>query len=149
MGFATHLGGWLLGTVKEGDKVNTGGTVSLQYARITAPALTATGITLPAGAIIEDITIDVTTLFDGTTPTLSVGVTGTPALYASGSVLTAAARVRPAFTAAQMTALSNVGTTDVPVLLTNTAANSTVGSALVKITYVVRDSAGNLRPTSA
>lgn len=149
MGFATHLGGWLLGTVKEGAEANTGGTVVVQYARLTAPALTATGIRLPAGSIIEDITIDVTTLFDGTSPTLSVGTAASPTLYASASVLTAAARVRPAFTGAQLTAISNVGTADVAVLLTNTAANSTVGSALVKITYVVRDSAGNLRPTSA
>lgn len=149
MGFATHLGPWLLGTNKEGSGVNTGGTVSLQYNTLTAPALTVNGLTLPAGALIEDITIDVTTLFDGTTPTLSVGTVATPTLYASGVVLTAAARLRPAFTAAQLAAMRNIGTTDVAVLVTNTAANSTVGSAFIKITYVVRDSAGNLRPTAA
>ena len=149
MGFATHLGPWLLGTVKENAGVNTGGTVSLQYNTLTAPALTVNGLTLPAGAVIEDIVVDVTTLFDGTTPTLSVGTVATPTLYASGVALTAAARLRPTFTAAQLAAMRNIGTTDVAVLVTNTAANSTVGSAFIKITYVVRDSAGNLRPTAA
>lgn len=149
MGFATHLGPWLLGTNKEGAGVNTGGTESLQYNTLTAPALTVNGVTLPAGAVITDIVVDVTTLFDGTTPTLSVGTVATPTLYASGVVLTAAVRLRPTFTAAQLAAMRNIGTTDVAVLVTNTAANSTVGSAFIKIHYTVRDSAGNLRPLTA
>lgn len=147
MGFATHLGGWLLGTIKEGANVNTGGTLSVQYVTLTAPAQTAT-LNLPAGTMIEDIVADVTTAFDGTTPLISVGVTGTLGLFASG-VATAAGRARPTFTAAQLTAMRNIGTADVPVVVSNSAANSTAGSVTVKITYVVRDAAGNLRPTSA
>lgn len=149
MGYSTHLGPQLLGTVKEGSGVNTGGVEVIQYNTLTAPALTVNGLTLPAGAIITDIVVDVTTLFDGTTPTLSVGTVATPTLYASGVVLTAAVRLRPTFTAAQLAAMRNIGTTDVAVLITNTAANSTVGSAFVKIHYVLRDSAGNLRPSAA
>lgn len=148
MGFATHLGAWLLGTVKEGPAVNTGGTASLQYVTLTAPAQTVT-LNLPAGAMIEDIVVDVSTLFDGTTPALSVGITGTLGLYASGVALTAAGRLRPTFTGAQLTAMRNIGTSDVQVVVSNSAANSTVGTAFVKITYVVRDAFGNLRPPSA
>ena len=66
MGFATHLGPWLLGTVKDttgttaGSVRNTGATIvaqtntaSFTFAAINS-SLTGTAFCLPAGALITD-----------------------------------------------------------------------------------------------
>lgn len=109
MGFATHLGPWLLGTVKDttgttaGTIRNTGATIVLQSGEYNAPSgistaapYTSTAVTiavLPAGSIIHAIIADVTTAFVGatgaTTLTFQTGnaTTGTPTAFAAGTQL--------------------------------------------------------------
>jgi hypothetical protein len=109
MGFASHLGPWLLGTNKyttgttAGTIQNMGATVVLQSGSYTTPAGVSTaapytGTTtqiavLPAGAIIHAIIADVTTAFVGasgaTTLTFQTGnaTTGLSSNFASGSAL--------------------------------------------------------------
>ena len=74
MGFATHLGPWLLGTVK-----NTTGTTAGTIRNMGATVVTQTGLTtvndttattefvLPAGAQILEFFVDITTAYAGTT----------------------------------------------------------------------------------
>lgn len=149
MGFSTHLGPFLLGTIKEGAGANTGLVDVVQTATMTAPAAAVSTIILPAGAIILDIVADVTVLFNGTTPTLNVGTAATPTLYASGLALTAVGRLRPTSTAPQLVAMANVGTTDVTVRIGNAAGDSSAGTVIVKIHYAVRADNGAARPTAA
>lgn len=146
MGMSSHLGPLRLGTIKEGSDSDMGLVSSYQYTTLPAPAQSISNIWLPAGAMIIDIIVDVSPLFDGTTPTLNVGTAASPTLYASGVALTAAARVRPTFTAAQLIAIQNVGATNVRVQVQNTAANSTVGVVRVTIEYVMRQSTGSVAP---
>ena len=109
MGFASHLGPWLLGTVKNttgttaGTIRNMGATIVLQSGSYTTPAgvstaapYTGTATTvavLPAGAIIHAIIVDVTTAFVGatgaTTLTFQTGnaTTGLPSNFAAASTL--------------------------------------------------------------
>jgi hypothetical protein len=109
MGFATHLGPWLLGTVKDttgttaGLIRNTGATIVLQPGDYTTPAgvstaapYTGTAVTiavLPAGAIIHAIIADVITPFVGasgaTTLTFQTGnaTTGLSTNFAAASQL--------------------------------------------------------------
>jgi len=62
MGFATHLGPWLLGTTKNttGSTAaltrNTGCTVVSQSANVVYGTLTGNAISIPAGAQIVDVT---------------------------------------------------------------------------------------------
>lgn len=44
---------------------------------------------LPAGAVVTTGTLWVKTAFNGTTPTVSIGVAGTPALYLAATAVTA------------------------------------------------------------
>jgi hypothetical protein len=109
MGFASHLGPWLLGTVKNttgttpGTIRNMGATIVLQPGSYTTPAgvstsaaYTGTATTvavLPAGAIIHAIIADVTTAFVGasgaTTLTFQTGnaTTGLSSNFAAASTL--------------------------------------------------------------
>ena len=63
MGFATHLGPWLLGTVKNttgstaGTIRNMGATVVSQSADVVYGTLTGTAFVLPAGAQVTDVTV--------------------------------------------------------------------------------------------
>jgi len=74
MGFATHLGPWLLGTVKNttgttaGTIRNMGAAVVTQSATTTVSDTTAvTLFVLPAGAQINNFLVDITTAYAGTT----------------------------------------------------------------------------------
>lgn len=84
MGFATHLGPWLLGTVKDttgttvGTIRNTGTTAVTQTKPITfANTTETTAFVLPAGAIVREILLytDVAA-FNGTTPTVTIRIGG-------------------------------------------------------------------------
>ena len=109
MGIATHLGPWVLGTVRSttgttaGLIRNTGATTVLQSATYTTPVgvstaapYTGTATTiavLPAGAIVHAIIADVTTAFVGasgaTTLTFQTGnvTTGLSTNFAAASQL--------------------------------------------------------------
>ena len=129
MGFATHLGPWLLGTVKDttgttaGTVRNTGATLVTQ--QVTLVASSAVTVMIPAGSIIHDVKSYMTTGAAGT-PDVTVGGT------TIGTLSTAAGLNNLVVTAA------NVGATDAILSFTATAASAGV----LSVAYTVRGSDG-------
>ena len=166
MGFATHLGPWLLGTVKNttgttaGTIRNMGATiVSQSYTAATATILASpTAVqmfTLPAGAQILCFDIYVITALTGASNCgVVIGTSGTSNFYMTTlNTGTSVVQVSPATIAAATVAskTNNVGTTDAIIYGTFTAAtaDATAGSIVVSVTYTVRDSDGSANPASA
>jgi hypothetical protein len=150
MGFATHLGPWLLGTVKNttgstaGTIRNMGATTVSQSANVVFGTLTGTAFVLPAGAQITDIKIVTTTVFSAaTTAKLSIGAvdfTTTGTITSVGGISLTANATTPAL-------FLNVGTTDAIVTYTLAGTALSTGAATIIITYSVRDSNGSANPT--
>jgi hypothetical protein len=147
MGFATHLGPWLLGTVKNttgttaGTVRNTGCTVVTQNATVSqTDSGTVTFGALPAGAMITGVQfITPTTAF--TSGTISISVAGT-ALVTTQNLPTALGVASVTIATTGGAVANNVGTTDALVTYTlGTPVGSGAASTLV-ITYVVRNSDG-------
>jgi hypothetical protein len=166
MGIASHLGPWLLGTVKNttgttpGLLRNMGATVVLQNSSYTTPSGvstsaaytgTATAIAvLPAGAVIHAIIADVTTAFVGasgaTTLTFTTGnaTTGLTSNFASGStlgVITATSSIavgRSTVTpnTTNLALFNNVGTTDLIVQVTFATAGNYTSGGAVNLQVV-------------
>lgn len=174
MGFATHLGPWLLGTVRNttgttvGTIENCGATVVTQtfkknYTGQAASATTDTICVLPAGAQIVDIFIDTTVAFTGSTAAnVSIGDGTTAALYWAATDVTALGRAAISNAASKLgawcgiasTASPNgigIGPTDVKIVatMTPTVAAVTAGTVQYTIMYVVADSNGSQFPASA
>ena len=175
MGFATHLGPWLLGTVKNttgttaGTIQNTGSTSVTQTKKVVytgavaAAAVTTTLFTLPAGAQITSIHIDTLVAFTGSTAAnVVIGTSGTTNLYWASSDITAQGRLANTNAASKLanwagaatTASPNgagIGATDVTVqaVLTPTVADVTAGTVQYTIVYTVADSNGTQSPASA
>ena len=97
MGLASHLGPWLLGTVKNttgtiaGEIRNMGATTCAQAFPVAYTDITAGtyAFTLPAGAQILTAQFNTTTAYATTTPTYALFVNGTAInTAANGSVFT-------------------------------------------------------------
>ena len=153
MGFATHLGPWLLGTVKDttgttaGTVRNTGATIVAQTTNLTAAqvaGLTGTLGFIPAGAVITSVQFLTTTLFASAT-TLKVTIAGVD--VATASTITTAGTIVVAPAATFTPVQANVGTTDAAVTFTATGTSST-GAVTVIIAYIVRGSDGSSAPTA-
>lgn len=159
MGFATHLGPWLLGTVKNttgtvaGTIRNMGATtvtqsVTLPYSALTGGG-TGTAFVLPAGSAITNMQFLTTTTFSSAaTVKLTIGSTDiTGATTVTGP---AAPTAMTAATAADATTalIGNVGSTDAIVTYTGTGTALTAGSVTIIVTYIVRNSDGAANPTS-
>jgi len=174
MGFATHLGPWLLGTVRNttgttvGTIENCGATVVSQtfkknYTGQAASATTDTICVLPAGAQILDINIDTLIAFTGSTAAnVSIGDGTTAALYWASTDVTSAGRAAisnasaklGAWCGAASTASPNgigIGPTDVKIIatMTPTVAAVTAGTVQYTVVYTVADSNGSQFPASA
>jgi len=174
MGFATHLGPWLLGTVRNttgttvGTMENCGATVVSQtfkknYTGQAASATTDTVCVLPAGAQILDINIDTTIAFTGSTAAnVSIGDGTTAALYWAATDVTSAGRADISNAAAKLGAWCGaastasptgigIGSTDVKIIatMTPTVAAVTAGTVQYTIVYTVADSTGLQFPASA
>jgi len=174
MGFATHLGPWLLGTVKNttgttvGTIENIGATVVSQtfkkdYTGQAASATTDLICVLPAGAQISFIHIDTLVAFTGSTAAnVTIGDGTTAALYWASTDITAQGRAAvsnastklAAWCGAASTASPNgigIGPTDVKIIatLTPTIAAVTAGTVQYTIVYSVADSTGAQSPASA
>ena len=154
MGFATHLGPWLLGTVKDttgttaGTVRNTGCTVVAQTVNLTAAqvaGLTGTLGFIPAGAAITSVQFLTTTLFASAT-TLKVTIAGVDVNTAS--TITTANTIVATNSATFTPVAANVGATDAAVTFTATGTSVT-GAVTVIIAYVVRNSDGTSFPASA
>jgi hypothetical protein len=158
MGFATHLGPWLLGTVKNttgitaGTIQNTGATTVNQTATMGVATTTATTIAvLPAGAQITSIFVDITTAFAGSTGnTITIQTAGGTALATVGSASTtplAVGRATTTLSGTNIATLLNVGTTDLVLqVIYACAGTASGGAAQVTIQYIVKDSSGNMSP---
>jgi hypothetical protein len=174
MGFATHLGPWLLGTVKNttgttvGTIENLGATICSQtfkkdYTGQAASATTDTVCVLPAGAQIVDIKIDTLVAFTGSTAAnMSLGDGTTAALYWASTDITSQGRLAYTNAATKLvnwcgatsTASPNgigIGSTDVKIIatMTPTVAAVTAGTVQYTIMYVVANSNGAQLPSSS
>ena len=153
MAFASHLGPWLLGTVKNttgttaGNIRNMGATQVAQTIPVTAgtfTSLTGTLGSVPAGALITGVTIITSTLFNSAT-TLIVTIGGTDT--ATATTITAAG-VYPITLATTFAATAaNVGSTDALITYTATGTPAT-GAATIVVSYVVRNSDGAANPSA-
>ena len=160
MGFATHLGPWLLGTVKNttgttaGTIRNMGATVVCQTGATTVSDTTATTLfVIPAGAQITNFFVDITTAYAGTTGnTITIRTSGGSSLATVGSASTtplAVGRATVAITGAQIATLLNVGSTDLIVqVIYACAGTASGGAATVTCQYIVKGSDGAANPTS-
>jgi hypothetical protein len=159
MGFATHLGPWLLGTVK-----NTTGTTAGTIRNMGATTVAQTGLTtvndtsavtlfvIPAGAQILDFIVDITTAYAGTTGnTITIQTAGGSSLATVGSASTtplAAGRATVTNTGAQVATFVNVGTSDLIVqVIYACAGTASGGAATVTCRYTVRGSDGAANPS--
>lgn len=159
MGFATHLGPWLLGTVKNttgttaGTIRNMGATIVIQDGALSYTDTTAkTVAVLPAGAQIINVFVDVTTAFNaGTNNVITIQTAGGSSLAtvtATGANITTG-RATVVLTAAQMATILNVGTSDliVQAVFAGTGSAATTGVANITIQYAVLASDGSANPS--
>jgi hypothetical protein len=102
----------------------------------TTNAVSAT-MTIPQGSRIIDIITDTPTVWNSaTSDTLSVGILAAGTDYASGvDVKTTGLRIRPTFTGAQLTAMSNVGSSTTVVATVTPVGSATAGSTIVTLVY--------------
>jgi hypothetical protein len=160
MGFATHLGPWLLGTVKNttgttaGTIRNMGATVVTQSATTTVNDTTATTLfVLPAGAQINNFLVDITTAYSGTTGnTITIQTSGGTALATVGSASTtplALGRATTTLSGTNIATILNVGATDLIVqVIYACAGTASGGAASITCVYTVKGSDGAANPTS-
>lgn len=170
MGFATHLGPWLLGTIKNttgttvGTNVrNLGVTTVAQtfkkdYSTVTTAGRTDTIAVLPAGSVITQIYVDTLIAFTGSTAAnMKLGDGTTANLYWDTTDITTAGRL--ATTNAQLAAWfgvattaapagKGVGATDVKIVatLTPTVATVTAGTVQYTVIYMVNGPDGATYP---
>jgi len=161
MGFATHLGPWLLGTVKNttgttvGTIRNMGATVVAQTATTTVNDTTAvTEFVLPAGAQIIEFFVDITTAYAGTTGnTITIQTAAGNSLATVGGATTtplAVGRATVSVTGAQIGTYLNVGSTDLVVQAVYACAGTASGgAATLTCVYIVKGSDGVANPASA
>ena len=174
MGFATHLGPWLLGTVRNttgttvGTIENCGATIVSQtfkkdYTGQAASATTDTICVLPAGAQINFIHIDTLVAFTGSTAAnVQIGDGSTAALYWASTDVTSQGRAAISNASAKLSAWcgaattaspngAGIGSTDVKIIatMTPTVAAVTAGTVQYTIIYTVANSNGNQFPASA
>jgi hypothetical protein len=151
MGFATHLGPWGTGTVKDttgttpGTVRNVGLMVLSQSGDLAAGVSPTVVATLPAGSQILNIYVNTTTLFNAAT-TLTIGDGTTANKYLTSTTITSAGVISTAGGNLVGTAINNIGTSDV--LVTATLGGSAVtGAATVTVVYVQKNSNGSATPT--
>ena len=155
MGFASHLGPWLLGTVKNttgttaGTIRNMGAAVVTQSGLTTVSDTTATTLfVLPAGAQINNFLVDITTAYAGTTGnTITIQTSGGTALATVGGATTtplAIGRATVTLSGTNMATILNVGSTDLILQVVYTCAGTASGGAAqITVQYAVKDSSGN------
>ena len=152
MAFSTFTGPVRSGTVKNttgttlGTIDNTGLVVLSQAAALGLA--TTTPFVLPAGAQIMDIYIDVTTTFTGGS-TLAVGDGTTADKYVTAITTAAAGRQALTFSGAQLTAMYNIGTSDVQVTVTMAGTTAVAGAGYITVEYIQKTSSGAEVPASA
>lgn len=151
MGFATHLGPWLLGTVKNttgttaGSIENTGCTIVAQNFTISqTDSGTITAGAIPAGALITSIQlITPTTAFSSGTMSLSIAGT---VINSSITLPTALGVSAVTIATTGATVMNNVGSTDGLITYALTSPVGSGAQSTLVIAYMVRASNGAQNP---
>ena len=152
MAFTTFSGPVRSGTIKNTTGTTVGyidntGVVSLVQSASLALTTSVVAV-LPAGSQILNIFIDVTTSFT-TGSTLAVGDGTAANKYVTAITTAAAGRQAITYTGAQLTAMSNIGTSDVAVTVTMAGTTATAGAGFITIVYAQKTSSGAEVPASA
>jgi hypothetical protein len=153
MGFATHLGPWLLGTVKNttgttsGTIRNTGCSIVAQNFTVSqTDSGTITAGSLPAGALITAVqVITPTTAF--TSGTISISIGGV-ALVTTQNLPTALGVASLTIATTGGAPANNVGSTDALITYTLGSPVGSGAATTLVISYVVRNSDGGQYQTT-
>ena len=144
-GPGTNWSGPLMsGTKKDTDQngpSNTGLVLLTQTQTLTQNGANAVSATfmLPPGSQIVDFKIDSTVAWNaGTSASLTIGTAAAGTQYVSSeSVLTAAGRIAPTYSTAQLAAMENIGSnTSVVATVTPVGTAATTGSVTITVMYV-------------
>jgi hypothetical protein len=150
MGWSSLSGPLRSGTVKYTTGTTVGSIQNMGCAVLSQTAAlaktTSTPFVLPAGAQILNFNIDVTTSFTSGA-TLAVGDGTTADAFVSAITTPAAGRQTITPTAAQLTAMSNIGTSDVQVTVTMAGTTAVAGAGFITVVYVQHASNGATAPT--
>lgn len=135
----TYMTGPLqLGTGLDNTGADTGYVVQSQSVVVNFAANLVQSVTetLPANAQIINIVCDVLTAYNSaTSATLTVGTTAGGTTYASGVDAKIAGRTTPTFSAAQLAAMANIGSTTSVVATVTSVGTPTAGQVRVTIVY--------------
>lgn len=151
MGTATHLGPWLLGTVKDttgttaGTINNIGATRVTQTRSVGYTETTAQtrAFVLPAGSLIESITALTTVAYTTTAPTLTIFVNGSAVSAAvNAGIVGATGYTTLSIGTANPALVANVGANDAIIAFTQANGGGGTGSMVLMIDYVVRNPNG-------
>lgn len=159
MGIATHLGPWLLGTVKDttgttaGNIRNLGATIVAQTKAVAYGDTTAQTVAcvVPAGAMITAVQFIATTAYTTTAPTFTMFINGTQASTAVtlGALVGSSSITMGGNSATGAALVANVGSTDATIAFTQSNGGGGTGAGQLVIAYIVRNSDGTSVPASA
>lgn len=94
-------------------------------------------VDLPAGATISSVIPDVTTAYDSaTSATFIAGSADGGSQYVSGVNAKTGGRAVPSYSAAQVTAMANIGTNTRVYFTITSVGQPTVGQVVVKVHYI-------------
>ena len=154
MAFASHLGPWLLGTVKNttgttaGTVRNMGATKVAQIKAVTyADASGTTAFVLPAGAIITGAQVITTTTFSSAA-TIVVSVNGV-AINSATTITTGGSYAITTLNTQAVGQQLVVGSTDVFVTYTVAGTSLTAGAGTLVVEYIMLASDGSANPATA
>ena len=154
MGFASHLGPWRLGTVKDttgttaATTSNMGCTVVAQSNDTTFADSTATNMfAIPAGSQILNVYLDVTEAFNaGTNNTITIKVGSTTIASVTATSANIAVGRQTLTLAATASWVNVTADSFITSTFTGTGTAATTGIGYVTVEYVVRNSDGAQAP---
>lgn len=149
MAFRTFDGPVLLGTSRYGSTRNTGLVQVAQSSTVLGSTASGNCFIIPAGAMLLNAQMLVTTTFNGTTPTVALSIGATPITAAGAAGTAGLVTLTCAATTAAAALWVNVGSTDVTVTYTVAGTTVTSGTAVVQVEYMVADVSGAQFPSSA
>ena len=136
----TYLTGpFQTGTGNDNTGADTGNVVLSQTNTVTydATLVQSTTFTVPANCQLVDIIIDELTAYNSaTSATLSVGTAAAGTQYVSGVNVKTTGRKSNSYSAAQLTAMADVGTSTSVVATVTSVGQPTAGSLRVTLLYV-------------
>ena len=137
------MASYFQGALKSGDgaadtSAGVGTALLTQTALVSFNATLTQGVslTLPRGAQLVDVLVDVLTAYDSaTSATITVGSAAAGTQYAGAVDGKTAGRVRPTFSAAQLAAMANIGTNTAVHVTATSVGQPTAGQFRVTLQY--------------